>query len=108
MNILLYLICVLSYRNLLDYIEVIPDKKPKEIGDSLRVGTVKCRGEPESGRRCKKTLGRVIKHKQVPFVTLDIECFAFDLGNPEGLEVYKKWKEAPFPIADLSFEDIER
>ncbi|XP_005102833.1 uncharacterized protein LOC101853474 [Aplysia californica] len=94
-------------RALLDKIKVWPYDKARPVDDARLLGSIRCQGEPETGKFCFQHLGSMMIHAGTPFVVLAINQFGFDVGDTE-LEFYKKWKDVPYKLGHIEVADIAR
>uniref|UniRef100_A0A0B7AGU6 RNA helicase n=1 Tax=Arion vulgaris TaxID=1028688 RepID=A0A0B7AGU6_9EUPU len=95
-------------RNLLNQIMFQPYPAATPMDGLFFVGDVFCKGETSPGKLCCNGLGIMIKHKGIPMINFGIKKIAFHLNNQDELVTRKRWKQVPFLIEELNYDDIKR
>ncbi|KAH9492757.1 hypothetical protein Btru_026248 [Bulinus truncatus] len=81
----------------------------KTFGKAQLVGTVHCKSDPENETYCFNKLGSLMLYRESLFVTLGIENFSVYVAESKNGQVFfKKWKNVPYVIEDITQEDIKR
>ncbi|GFR96275.1 dicer-like protein 1, partial [Elysia marginata] len=93
-------------RSLLNKIKIEPSKE--KIMDAITfMGTVRCQGETERGKSCNYRIGKLIKHRDCPFVALGCDKMKFLRTNANRPDlVIKRWKDVPYYVEELKLEQF--
>ncbi|XP_059177111.1 antiviral innate immune response receptor RIG-I-like isoform X2 [Physella acuta] len=86
----------------------IVERRSGQIMDEIEfLGPVYCQGEPNSGKVCGNPLGQMIKYEKVHYFAVGIKNFGFYLGDNQDLRLFKKWKQVPYVIEELTLDDTK-
>ncbi|CAL1526587.1 unnamed protein product [Lymnaea stagnalis] len=82
-------------------------KGAQEHNEIEYVGDVRCKGEPQTGKRCKGFLGSMVRRYNNPFFALGVKNFEFIINGSAKPQTYKQWKNVPYFVQDITDEDTQ-
>lgn len=80
----------------------------RQVDEFYFVGKAICIGETAPGKICLKPVGNLIKYRDVHFVAIGIDKVMFKIDDYSELRGFKQWSKVPFPIEEITDDEISR